>query len=72
MYALMNNMYYVQLMIQFIVLWFQVYYPDLDDEQLYRHARLVTAAVIAKINTIDWTVELLKTDTLLVGMRVNW
>ncbi|KAK4591573.1 hypothetical protein RGQ29_021680 [Quercus rubra] len=49
-----------------------VYYPDLDDEQLYRHARLVTAAVIAKIHTIDWTVELLKTDTLLVGMRVNW
>ncbi|KAK4591571.1 hypothetical protein RGQ29_021680 [Quercus rubra] len=50
----------------------KVYYPDLDDEQLYRHARLVTAAVIAKIHTIDWTVELLKTDTLLVGMRVNW
>ncbi|KAF3965926.1 hypothetical protein CMV_009930 [Castanea mollissima] len=50
----------------------QVHYPDLDDEQLYRHARLVTAAVIAKIHTIDWTVELLKTDTLLVGMRVNW
>lgn len=50
----------------------KVYYPDLDDEQLYRHARLVTAAVIAKIHTIDWTVELLKTDTLLVGMRINW
>nr|POF06650.1 alpha-dioxygenase 2 [Quercus suber] len=50
----------------------KVYYPDLDDEQLYRHARLVTAAVIAKIHTIDWTVELLKTDTLLVGSRVNW
>ncbi|EEF44944.1 oxidoreductase, putative [Ricinus communis] len=47
-------------------------YPDLDDEELYRHARLVTAAVIAKIHTIDWTVELLKTDTLLAGMRVNW
>lgn len=50
----------------------KVNYPDLDDEQLYRHARLVTAAVIAKIHTIDWTVELLKTDTLLVGMRINW
>uniref|UniRef100_A0A7N2N0D0 Uncharacterized protein n=1 Tax=Quercus lobata TaxID=97700 RepID=A0A7N2N0D0_QUELO len=31
----------------------KVYYPDLDDEQLYRHARLVTAVVIAKIHTID-------------------
>ncbi|KAL1318117.1 hypothetical protein HN51_070377 [Arachis hypogaea] len=47
-------------------------YPELDDEEIYRHARLVTSAVIAKIHTIDWTVELLKTDTLLAGMRVNW
>lgn len=48
------------------------HYPQLEDEELYRHARLVTSAVIAKIHTIDWTVELLKTDTLLAGMRGNW
>ncbi|KAK2439618.1 Alpha-dioxygenase 2 [Trifolium repens] len=48
------------------------HYPDFDDEQLYRYARLVTSAVIAKIHTIDWTVELLKTDTLLAAMRINW
>ncbi|KAF2564326.1 hypothetical protein F2Q70_00016029 [Brassica cretica] len=47
-------------------------YPDFDDEKLYRTARLVTAAVIAKIHTIDWTLELLKTDTLTAGMRINW
>ncbi|KAJ0564103.1 putative heme peroxidase superfamily, heme peroxidase, animal-type [Helianthus annuus] len=47
-------------------------YPNLDDENLYRHARLVTSAVMAKIHTIDWTVQLLKTDTLLAGMRGNW
>ncbi|CAI9113502.1 OLC1v1014114C1 [Oldenlandia corymbosa var. corymbosa] len=47
-------------------------YPDLDDEKLYRHARLVTSAVIAKVHTIDWTLELLKTDTLTAGMRINW
>ncbi|KAI3808705.1 hypothetical protein L1987_24663 [Smallanthus sonchifolius] len=47
-------------------------YPDLDDKDLYRHARLVTSAVMAKIHTIDWTVELLKTDTLRAGMRANW
>ncbi|KAJ9141525.1 hypothetical protein P3X46_032051 [Hevea brasiliensis] len=47
-------------------------HPDFDDEELYRHARLVTSALIAKIHTIDWTVELLKTDTLLAGMRINW
>ncbi|CAI0455851.1 unnamed protein product, partial [Linum tenue] len=47
-------------------------YPDLGDEELYRRARVVTSAVIAKIHTIDWTVELLKTDTLLAAMRANW
>ncbi|XP_031372461.1 alpha-dioxygenase 2 isoform X2 [Punica granatum] len=47
-------------------------YSDFDDEKLYRFARLVTSAVIAKIHTIDWTVELLKTDTLQAGMRINW
>ncbi|XP_058069774.1 alpha-dioxygenase PIOX-like [Magnolia sinica] len=47
-------------------------YPDLDDEELYRYARLVTSAVIAKIHTIDWTVELLKMDTLRAGLRANW
>uniref|UniRef100_A0A3Q7FW38 Alpha-dioxygenase 2 n=1 Tax=Solanum lycopersicum TaxID=4081 RepID=A0A3Q7FW38_SOLLC len=45
---------------------------QLEDEELYRHARLVTSAVIAKVHTIDWTVELLKTDTLFAAMRTNW
>ncbi|KAL2528890.1 Alpha-dioxygenase 2 [Forsythia ovata] len=39
-------------------------YPDLNDEDLYRHARLVTSAVIAKVHTIGWTVVLLKIDML--------
>ncbi|KAF3330145.1 hypothetical protein FCM35_KLT05476 [Carex littledalei] len=47
-------------------------YPMLSDEELYRHARLVTSAVIAKVHTIDWTVELLKTKILNVGMHANW
>ncbi|XP_022158084.1 alpha-dioxygenase 1-like [Momordica charantia] len=47
-------------------------YPDFEDEDLYRHARLVTSAVIAKVHTIDWSVELLKSDTLLAGLRGNW
>ncbi|KAJ3705414.1 hypothetical protein LUZ61_009119 [Rhynchospora tenuis] len=46
--------------------------PKLTDEELYRYARLVTSAVIAKIHTIDWTVELLKTKTMRAGMRANW
>nr|KYP43075.1 Peroxidase [Cajanus cajan] len=46
--------------------------PSLSDEDLYRYGRLVVSAVIAKVHTIDWTVELLKTDTMLAGMRANW
>ena len=42
------------------------------DEELYHRARLVTSTEIAKIHTIDWTMELLKTDTLLTAMRANW
>lgn len=55
-----------------VFLFLQKHYPDFDDEQLYRYARLVTSAVIAKIHTIDWTVELLKTDILRASMRINW
>lgn len=47
-------------------------YPKLTDDELYHYARLVTSAVIAKIHTIDWTVELLKTDTMNAGMHANW
>ncbi|XP_020113976.1 alpha-dioxygenase 1-like isoform X1 [Ananas comosus] len=47
-------------------------YPKLDDEELFNHARLVTSAVIAKIHTIDWTVELLKTPTMDAAMHANW
>lgn len=31
--------------------------PYLCDEEIFRKARLATSAVIAKIHTIDWTVE---------------
>ena len=43
-----------------------------DDERVFGMARLVVSALLAKIHTIDWTVELLKTRTLQVGMRTNW
>jgi len=47
-------------------------HPNLSDEELYRYAKLVTSAVIAKVHTIDWTVELLKTKTMRAAMRANW
>ncbi|KAL3693413.1 hypothetical protein R1sor_007064 [Riccia sorocarpa] len=47
-------------------------YPKLDDQALYTYAKVTNQAVLAKIHTIDWTVELLKMNTLLAGMRANW
>ena len=49
-------------------------HPELDDddEKIFGMARLVVSAELAKIHTVDWTVELLKTRTLKVGMWTNW
>ncbi|XP_024366728.1 alpha-dioxygenase PIOX [Physcomitrium patens] len=47
-------------------------HPDFNDEELFQHARVVTAAVLAKIHTIDWTPQLLKNNVLLAAMRANW
>lgn len=39
-----------------------------DDDDIFNKARLAVAAIVAKIHTVDWTVELLKNRTLEVGM----
>lgn len=46
--------------------------PKFNDDEIFKRARLVTAAVLAKIHTIDWTTQLLKNNVLLAAMRVNW
>jgi alpha-dioxygenase len=47
-------------------------HPDYSDERLFGLARLAVAAIAAKIHTIDWTVQLLKTKALYIGMNGNW
>jgi len=47
-------------------------YPHLTDDELFGYGRNIISAVNAKIHTIDWTAELLKTNQLDVGMKVNW
>jgi hypothetical protein len=47
-------------------------YPSWTDDQLFDKARLVTAALIAKIHTIEWTPAILGHPTLQVAMRANW
>ena len=47
-------------------------YPDMTDEELFQKARLVVAALIAKIHTIEWTPALLDNPAIHIGMRANW
>ncbi|GIM92401.1 peroxidase [Paractinoplanes toevensis] len=43
-----------------------------DDERIYQTARLIVAALIAKIHTVEWTPAILATEVLDRGMHVNW
>ncbi len=47
-------------------------YPGWDDDQLYRTARLVNVALMAKIHTLEWTPAILGHPVLQVGMKGNW
>jgi len=47
-------------------------YKEVTDERLYQVARLVVAAEIAKIHTIEWTTQLLYDEPLYLGMNSNW
>ncbi len=47
-------------------------YPSWTDEQLFQKARLINAALIAKIHTVEWTPALLQHPTLNSGMKANW
>ena len=47
-------------------------YPHWGDARLFNVARLVNAAEIAKIHTIEWTTQLLYDEALNKGMNANW
>ena len=47
-------------------------YPDLSDQQLYEKARLVVAALMAKIHTVDWTPAIIAHPTTVLALRTNW
>lgn len=47
-------------------------YPDWDDNTLFNVARLVNAAVMAKIHTIEWTPAILPNPALNFGVDMNW
>src|SRR5947209_179907 len=48
------------------------HHPTWDDEQLFLKARLINAALIAKIHTIEWTPGILDNAALHRAMNTNW
>ena len=47
-------------------------HPGADGEWLFNKARLIVAALIAKIHATEWTPALLQTPTLQYAMRGSW
>ncbi len=47
-------------------------YPYWSDDDLFDHARLVNAALMAKIHTVQWTPAILSCPTMKVVMNSNW
>lgn len=47
-------------------------HPDMSEDDLYDRARMINAAVMAKIHTIEWTPALLPNPVLNLGMHSNW
>jgi hypothetical protein len=47
-------------------------YPDWSDDDLFDHARLINAALMAKIHTVEWTPGILGHPALQIAMSANW
>ena len=50
----------------------QAEYPSWSDDELFARARLVNAALLAKIHTLDWTTAILAHPTTVRALRTNW
>ncbi|MGW8971266.1 peroxidase family protein [Streptomyces platensis] len=47
-------------------------YPSWGDEELFQRARLVNAALLAKIHTVEWTPAVISHPTTVKALRANW
>jgi hypothetical protein len=47
-------------------------YPQMSDQELYDKARLINAALMAKIHTVEWTPAIIAHPTTVYGMHANW
>jgi len=50
----------------------RAHYKSMTDEQVYQTARLIVAALITKIHTLEWTPAILARETLEIGMNALW
>ncbi|WNG30170.1 peroxidase [Cystobacter fuscus] len=50
----------------------RAHYPDWTDSRLYNVARLINAALLAKIHTVEWTPAILPNKVLYRAMNANW
>jgi hypothetical protein len=47
-------------------------YPTWSDDELFDHARLINAALMAKLHTVEWTTAILANPTTVFALRGNW
>lgn len=50
----------------------RAHYRSWSEERVYQTARLVLAALIAKIHTVEWTPAILATEAIDLGLSANW
>jgi hypothetical protein len=47
-------------------------FPDWNDDKLFDRARLIVAAITAKIHTVEWTPAILPHPVTQIALRANW
>ena len=47
-------------------------HPEFDDETLFQRARLINAALLAKIHTVEWTPAVTAHPTAVTALHANW
>lgn len=47
-------------------------YPDWSDDEIFQRARMINAALVAKIHTVEWTPAVIAHPTTKIAMRANW
>ena len=50
----------------------RTHYRGWTDERVYQTARLIVAALIAKIHTVEWTPAILATEAIDIALNTNW